>query len=185
MKKVLMVLLIAASMLIAKEYKIDENHTSVNFVAKYMGVVNINGHFKVRDGKIAGDFDNLKSLELYGEVETASIDTDNGPRDKHLKNEDFFDSEKYAKATFKSKSVVKVSEGNYQVTGDLQIKDIVKTITVPFTISAPVKNKEGKNSHGVEAKFTINRFDYGISYGPKLVIGEDVVIDIVVMLVEQ
>lgn len=53
----------------------------------------------------------------------------------HLKSEDFFDSTKYPEAKFVITSVIKQSDTNYMVTGDLTVKDKTAPVTFPATVS--------------------------------------------------
>ncbi len=77
----------------------------------------------------------------------------------HLKSADFFDVAKYPTATFTIKSVKKGKASNsWDVTGDMKIKDVTKTITIPVTVT-----NAGKAKLAV-AKFDIDRTHWNVKY---------------------
>lgn len=77
---------------------------------------------------------------------------------EHLKNEDFFSTAKFPKATFAITKVESKGGDNYDISGNLTIKGITK----PSTFPAVVKNT-GKNLNAT-GKVTVNRTLYDINY---------------------
>ena len=77
----------------------------------------------------------------------------------HLKSDDFFSVEKFPEATFTGTKVEKLDEENYQITGDLTIKGITKSITFPATIT------KQDDSVVADAEFSIDRTDWDIRFG--------------------
>lgn len=109
------------------------------------------------------------------EIETNSVFTDADGLTKHLQTPDFFDVEKYPKASFNSTKIVADAEkgaGNYTVTGDLNLHGATKSITFPAKITV------GDSEVAVDAEFSINRKDFGIAYAGKAddLVRDDVVI---------
>lgn len=109
------------------------------------------------------------------EIDAASIFTDADGLTTHLQGSDFFEIQKYPKASFISTNIVPdAAKGadNYTVTGDLELRGQKKTVTFPATI------KIGAADVAVNADFSINRKDFGIVYAGKAddLIRDDVVI---------
>lgn len=90
-------------------------------------------------------------------IQTASLYADREKLTKHLKSPDFFDVEKFPKATFKSTGIEKTADG-HTITGDLTLHGVTKRISFPATIKA-TDAKVNAN-----AEFSINRKDFGITY---------------------
>ncbi|HET7871244.1 MAG TPA: YceI family protein, partial [Terriglobales bacterium] len=114
-------------------------------------------------------------------IKSASINTDNGQRDGHLKSPDFLDAQKFPEITFKSKSVEKRADG-FVAHGVLTIRGVSKDVDLPFKLNGPI-GVGGGNLLGAEATLTINRQDYGVSWSKALdsgglVVANDVKIDI-------
>ena len=109
----------------------------------------------------------------------ASITTDNETRDKHLRSADFFDVAKFPVITFKSTAVKEVSKGKLEVTGDLTMHGVTKRVTFPITNAGTQPGmRPGSVVAGfVDGALTLNRQDFGVSYGKGLV-GDDVAIEL-------
>lgn len=91
-----------------------------------------------------------------------SIYTDADKLTDHLKNADFFNVAKFPLARFASTKVEK--NGNkFDVHGKLTIKNVTKDIVIPATIEVSGPGIT------VESNFEINRHDWQISYGGKMI----------------
>ena len=110
---------------------------------------------------------------IGGFLEVPSIDTHSDMRDKDLRSEKFFGAEKFPLITFKSKSWVKTGEGAFDVTGDLTIKDVTKSVVLKVKLLGFGPGMRGAMLSGWEASTTLNRNDFGITTFPK-VLGDDV-----------
>jgi polyisoprenoid-binding protein YceI len=145
---------------LSEELAINGENSKVEFTgSKVTG--KHDGGFKSLSGKI--DLVNGKPEESSVEVEidTTSVYSDDESLTKHLTSRDFFEVEKFPKASFKSTSIVAdASKGAdaYTVTGDFDLHGVSKSVTFPATIRA------GAESVDVNAEFSINRKDFGIVY---------------------
>ena len=112
------------------------------------GALNIDGN-KLIGGNFTIDLKTIKALDI----------TDPGYNQKfigHITSGDFFEIEKFPTASF----VITKVAGN-QVTGNLTVKGITKSITFPAEIAV----KGGKVT--AKANITIDRTDFNIKYGSK------------------
>ncbi|MCY7374847.1 MAG: YceI family protein [Pyrinomonadaceae bacterium] len=133
------------------------------------------GGFKMFTGTI--DLVNAKPEEskVSFDIDANSIYSDDEKLTGHLKSADFFDVEKYPKATFVSTKIVPDAAkgaGNYTVTGDFDLHGQKKSIVFPAKITVDDAQV------AVESEFSINRKDFGIIYAGKTddLIRDDVVI---------
>ncbi|MBF0489699.1 MAG: YceI family protein [Candidatus Omnitrophica bacterium] len=154
---------VSTVVLAADSYKIDLVHSNVSFSVKHMMVSNVSGSFEKYDGQIMFDDKDLASSKVSVTIDPSSINTRNEKRDGHLKSPDFFDAVKFPAITFVSKKITATN-----MIGDLTIKGVTKEITVPATISGPVKGMMGSDVIGINATFTLNRQDYGITWNKTL-----------------
>ena len=136
------------------------------------GVIKTDGTVAVENDAVTGGKFNLDLNSLV--TNQASVDpTTSGGKtsadlDAHLKSADFFDVEKFPTSVFEITSVAafdaakdtSVLEGATNViSGNLTIKD--KTVNVTFPAKVTMTAKEVH----IESKFTINRQDWGLTYG--------------------
>jgi polyisoprenoid-binding protein YceI len=160
------------------EWTVDTGHAHVGFSVTHMVVSEIDGQFKTFNGKVQLDEQDLSKSQVDFNIDTASVDTDNAERDKHLKTPDFFDAAKYPQITFHSKKIKKAGKG-YKVTGDLTMHGVTKETMLDVTLSEPITNPWGKQVRGVRASGVLKRSDYGISWNKTLdkgglALGDDV-----------
>lgn len=147
-------------------WSVDPMHSSVNFNIKHMGISFVQGRFDKFDGTVVTPGAGLDNAKFSFSVQTESINTGVEPRDKHLKSADFFDAEKFPEMKFESASIVKGKNNSYTLKGKLTIKDVTKEVNIPMIFGGVIKNKQGKEIAGLQAKFSVNRIDYNIVYDP-------------------
>lgn len=147
----------------ASSMEIDETRSSVSFTGK-SNIINHEGKFNAYDIEIdldEADPSNFEQATITAVIDIASVETDSGGLDGHLKRADFFDAEQFPQATFTSTQIVSTGENTYDITGDLTIKGTTKTVTF---------NAELTESY-LAAHYDLPREDFGIgndSYGEKL-----------------
>ncbi len=109
---------------------------------------------------------------VVADIEMASVSVDDERLTGHLKTPDFFDVAKFPRARFTSTSITPqgVNGTTYQVTGNLELHGITKSISFPATITV------AGDTVDVNAEFAINRKDFGIVYpgAPDDLIKDDV-----------
>ena len=94
------------------------------------------------------------------DIDMTSIWADNEKLTGHLKSADFFEVEKYPKATFTSTQIVPAPEGGskYMITGNLEMHGVTKAITFPATIEV------APGQVTANAEFALNRKDFNVNY---------------------
>ena len=108
----------------------------------------------LKEGEFVIDMSTIKNLDMAGSEGAGKIE-------KHLKAPDFFDVALYPSSKFVITSVLQV-EGNMTVTGNLTIKDVTKSITIPASVST----LDGVTTFKSEL-FNIDRADFNVKYGSK------------------
>ena len=156
----------------ADTYKADPVHSSVVFRAHHAGAGYVWGRFNDPAGTFVLDDADLTRSTFHVEIPVANIDTHNDKRDGHLKSPDFFNAKQYPTITFQSTSVKK-GEGNVlEVTGNLQVHGVTRTVTVPVELAGKGEFPPGTKRAGVEATFTVKQSDFEIKGLPGAVSDE-------------
>ena len=153
-----------------RTYTIDKSHSEAYFQVRHL-ITKVRGHFSDFAGTIDFDQEKPERSSVLFSIQTASIDTDQVDRDNHLRNDDFFAVEKYPTLTFKSTAITPKSGDDYNVEGDLTIRDVTKRIVVPVTHLGTAKDPWGNEKLAFEAEITINRKDFGLTYNAVLETG--------------
>ena len=163
-----LVMNIATPAFAAETYDVDPVHSSVVFKVKHFGVYNY-GLFTDVAGSVTFDEKNVKNSAVDLTIKTDSVYTHVQKRDDHLKSPDFFNSKQFPTITFKSKSVKAKGADSFDVTGDLNLHGVTKSVTASFTRVGKAKGMKGETRSGGEAMFKIKRSDFGMSYLPQVV----------------
>jgi polyisoprenoid-binding protein YceI len=183
MKKLIKYSLITSIMigsLYAGTYKVDTSHSEVGFKVKHMMVSNVKGKFDKFEGEFEFDEEKKELKSIKGNIKVDSVNTGNEKRDKHLKEQDFFDTEKYKEMSFESTKIEKD-----KVYGYLKLKDVKQLIELNIEESGKViKDPWGKTRTGFSLKGEIKRSDFGLKYNSVLETGGVTVGDTVKLEIE-
>ena len=90
-----------------------------------------------------------------------------------MKSPDFFNAKQFPTISFKSTSVKKDGDTVLNVTGDLTLHGVTKSITVPLTVVGSGKGMAGETRTGFEGTVEFKRSDFGMT-GLAPVVGDDV-----------
>ena len=161
----------------AKVYAFGPENSKIGFKGAKITGSHLGG-FNQFKGEIHASENLADASKVNVEIDLASVFTDAEKLTGHLKSPDFFDVEKFPKATFTSTSVKPVDgEANkYTVTGDLDLHGVTKQISFPAMIVT-----EGEMVKAT-SEFSINRKEFGIVYPgmPDDLIRDDVIITLAV-----
>ncbi len=165
------------------KWTVDASHTSVGFSVKHMMVSKVKGRFTGVEGTIEGNPEDLTGANINFKIDASTIHTNSEDRDNHLRSADFFDTETYPTITFVSTDIVKKGDDEYDLTGDMTIKDVTKKITFEAEYEGKGKNPWGVEVVAFEAKGKISRKEFGLTWNQALeaggvLVGDDIKITI-------
>jgi polyisoprenoid-binding protein YceI len=152
-------------------YALDVAHSRIGFVARHAMVTKVRGSFNDFEGTTTIDGANPENSTVAVTLKVDSIDTRNAQRDGHLRTNDFLEVEKFPTITFTSTAIKHEGGNDFEVTGDLTIKDVTKSITFPLEFQGAAKDPFGNDRIGFEGSVVINRKDWGITWNAALETG--------------
>jgi polyisoprenoid-binding protein YceI len=162
-------------------YTIDPLHTQIGFVARHAMVTKVRGAFDEFTGTVVYDAADPAATSVTVAIAAASINTRNAQRDEHLRSNDFLAMETYPQITFVSTGLHQTADAGFDLTGELTIKGITNSITVPFTYEGAATDPFGNLRLGFTGAVTINRRDYGVTWNAALETGGFLVSDKIVL----
>jgi polyisoprenoid-binding protein YceI len=158
-------------------YTFDAAHSRFGFGARHAMVTKVRGAFNEFEGSAVIDGSDPTKSSATVTLQVASIDTRNAQRDGHLRTNDFLDVEKFPQITFTSTGVRHVGGNDFEVTGDLTVKDVTRSVTISLEFQGAAKDPFGNERIGFEGSTEILRSDYGVSYNAVLETGGVLVSD--------
>lgn len=129
--------------------------SEIVFVSKQMGVP-VEGRFQKFSAKIAFNPSKPDQANIAFTVDMTSATLGVKETDAELPKAEWFNTAKFAQATFQSTSVKALGAGKFEVAGKLSIKGATQTVLVPVTLT-----QAGANTTAVGA-FALKRLAFKI-----------------------
>lgn len=177
---------------LAETWKIESTHTEVGFEIPYLGISSVEGRFKTVSGEVVLNDKDITKSKVSVTIDPASIDTANTKRDGHLRSPDFFNVKTYDSLTFKSTKFKKGKGDRVLIEGDLTMHGVTKPVTLTMRkLSKPITNPAGKRVRGAKISAELDRRDFGLTWNKGVksagnaIVGDDVEIDIRLVLIER
>ena len=152
-------------------YTLDPAHTRIGFVARHAMVTKVRGQFNDFEFTVVIDGTDLSRSSAQLTIQAASTDTRNEQRDGHLRSNDFLALEEHPEITFVSTRVEQAGATTVEVTGDLTVRGVTRSVTVPFEFEGAATDPFGNQRVGFEGSVVINRKDFGVSWNAALETG--------------
>lgn len=153
--------LAAPALAAPQTYVIDNTHTYPHFSYDHLGFSKQVVRFNETSGKVVFDKE-AKTGSVDIVINMKSIDTGFATFDEHIQANDYLDTAKYPRATFKSTKVEFDGDKPSKIHGDLTIKDVTKPVTLTVTsfkaVPHPMLKKDaiGANAHTVIKRSEFN-----------------------------
>lgn len=148
-----------------RSYAFDMAHSRIFFDVNHRGYSMMQGRFAEFGGAFMFDADNPANSSLNVTISPASIDMFHEGLNNHLKNPDFFNVEQYPEMRFVSERVEVVGENRYKVHGRFTMIGQTHPLTFDVALNQTGQNRGGGAMAGFTATGTIDRTQYGMSYG--------------------
>ena len=147
-------------------YNVDPDHTYPAFEADHMGGLSTwRGKINSTSGKIVLDRA-AKTGTIDVTMDMKSIDFGHDKMNEHTRSADMLDVAKFATATYTGKFTGFAGENPSEVQGTLTLHGVSKPVTLRINSFLCKPNPMSKKETcGADASATINREDFGVSYG--------------------
>jgi polyisoprenoid-binding protein YceI len=146
----LLVLSSSLALIPSDHFEVSEKGHSIDFKSK-----DPSGSFDEIKGEIDFDENNIGSSKFNLKIDVSSINTGNGMMNKKAQTQEWFDAKKYPEMKFKSTKVEK-KDNELTITGDLTIRGITKTYSIPASY---IKTGDKITFKG---KFNVNRIEFKV-----------------------
>ncbi len=147
-----------------EHWTLDQVHSTALFRIHHAGAGRFWGRFNGVSGTVDWNRDDAAAPAFDVTVRAESVDTGSTKLDSHLKGPDFFNAREFETITFESTGGERIGQRNWRVTGDMTLLGVTKPVTaeveVTGVVGSPVVAKAGW-----EAKFEIDRSDFGMNWG--------------------
>jgi polyisoprenoid-binding protein YceI len=164
---------------------VDQNHSSVNFSIRHLGLSKVRGRFNGFDARLVVG-ESLAESSLEATLDMASVDTGNSDRDNHLRSPDFFHVEAHPEIHFVSREITG-SGSTWQVDGDVTILGETRPFTLEVEFGGLADFRDERHA-GFGATGQLRRKEFGLHFnlppGTGALLGDVVTFDLDVELIE-
>ncbi|REL25931.1 YceI family protein [Thalassotalea euphylliae] len=172
MKKLALAALLSAATTLpamAADYIVDTQgaHASINFKVSHLGYSYVIGRFNKFSGNFSYDANKVADSKIMINIDTTSVDSNHAERDKHIRNDDFLDVNKFGSAKFVSSKVEDLGNDKLKVTGTLTLQGMDKEIVIDAVKIGEGKDPWGGYRVGFEGstKIAMKDFGYKMDFG--------------------
>lgn len=159
------------------KWMIDPAHSEIQFKVKHMMITTVTGSFKEFKSEVETDGDDFATAKVSFEASAASVFTNAEQRDAHLRSADFFDADNFPVMRFVSTGLKNIDEENWQLTGNLTIRDVTNPVKLDVEFGGVGKDPWGNTKAGFSLNGKINRKDWGLNWNAALEAGGVLVSD--------
>ena len=168
MKKLFAAMLISTmavggTALAADKYVLDSSHSQVVFEYNHLGFSTTYGMFSGFTGEIMQDEANPAASSVNVNIDASSMITGWDARTKHFLSADFLDVSAAPGVTFASTGIEVTGDNTANVTGDLTLNGVTKSITMAATLNQKGMHPQAQKEWvGFDATTTIKRSDFNM-----------------------
>jgi polyisoprenoid-binding protein YceI len=162
----LAIALSAPTLLPAADYVIDTEkaHAFIQFRIKHLGYSWLLGRFNDFDGSFSYDEADPAASRVEVNIRTASIDSNHAERDKHLRDKEFLDVDKYPQATFVSTGFTENADKTAVLTGNLTLHGVSRPVSIAVKPIGHGPDPWGGKRRGFEGTTRLKLADYNIDF---------------------
>jgi len=165
-------------------FVVDPTHTYPRFSYDHFGLSTQLSKFTKTSGKVILD-KAAKTASVEIDIDMKSVDTGYATFNEHIQAEDFLDTNKFPKATFKSTKVIFDGDKPASIEGNLTIKGITKPVTLKVNryVNKPHPMRK-VDVIGADASTVIKRSDFNAGkFAPA--VGDEVTITVAIEALKQ
>lgn len=146
------------------KWTIDPSHSQVQFKVKHLMITTVTGHFNEFESSVITEGEDFNTAKISFSAKAASATTGNEQRDGHLQADDFFNAEKFPVLSFTGTKFTKKNEENWELEGDLTIRDITQSVKLQVEIGGIAVDPWGNVRAGFVVTGKISRKSFGLSW---------------------
>ncbi len=155
-------------------YTLDAAHTQTTFTVDRFGFNSVIGAFTASEGTIWIDEANPANSRVEATVTVGSLYAGDATREDHVKGPRWLNAAANPTIRFVSTKVVPTGPDTADVTGDLTLNGVTKSVTLKVKLNKiGVAPGSGKPSAGFTITGEVSRLDFGVGAAvPRTLIGE-------------
>lgn len=150
-------------------WQVDPVHSTAQFTARHFGIVPVVGTIPIAGASVQLNPPSQIPVAVTAQLDASKVDTHDDQRDGDLKSPHFFDVASYPTIKFVSTKVDGTDPKHFTIAGDLTMHGQTHPVQLNAQVVAAGKTPRGQMLIAYSATATIDRTQWGMSYGPMIV----------------
>ncbi len=157
----------------SETWTVDPVHSTAQFTARHFGIVPVIGTIPISRASVTLNPGMQIPITVVAELDVSKIDTHNDKRDGDLRSDHFFNVASTPDMRFVSTKIEGTDPKHFTITGDLTMHGQTHPAVLNAQVVASGKSPRGRSIIAYAATATLDRTQWGMSYGP-VVVGNNV-----------
>jgi polyisoprenoid-binding protein YceI len=150
-------------------WTVDPVHSTAQFTAKHFGIVPVIGTIPIVRASVKLDAGSQIPTEVSAELDASKVDTHNDTRDNDLRSAHYFNVASTPDIRFVSTQISGTDPKSFTISGDLTMHGETHPIVLNAQVVASGKSPRGRSIIAYQATTTVDRTQWGMTYGPMIV----------------
>jgi polyisoprenoid-binding protein YceI len=150
-------------------WSVDPVHSSAQFTARHFGIVPVIGTIPIKNATVKLSEGSQIPVAVSASLDPTQLDTHDSRRDDDLRSPHFFDVATQPAMTFASTNITASDPKHFTIEGNLTMHGQTHPVTLIAEVVASGKSPRGRDIIAYAATATIDRTQWGMTYGPMIV----------------
>jgi polyisoprenoid-binding protein YceI len=154
-------------------WTVDPVHSTAQFTARHFGIVPVIGTIPIEKASVQLNAGSQIPIAVSAVLDASKLDTHNDMRDGDLRSVHYFNVASTPDIRFVSTKIEGTDPTHFTIAGDLTMHGETHPVVLNAQVIASGKSPRGRSIIAYGATVTIDRTQWGMTYGP-LVVGNSV-----------
>lgn len=164
---------IVATAATPETWTVDPVHSTAQFTARHFGIVPVIGTIPIVSASVQLAAGSQIPVAASAELDASKLDTHNDNRDRDLRSDHFFNVAVTPTIKFVSTKVDGTDPAKFTIAGDLTMHGETRSVVLDAKVVGSGTSPRGRHIIAYEATTTLDRTQWGMTYGP-LIVGNSI-----------
>jgi polyisoprenoid-binding protein YceI len=150
-------------------WTVDPIHSTAQFTARHFGIVPVIGTIPIVKASVQLPAGSQIPTAVSAQLDASKLDTHNDMRDSDLRSAHFFNVAETPDIAFASTKIDGTDPNHFTIAGNLTMHGETHPISLAAHVVASGKSPRGRSIIAYAATATIDRTQWGMTYGPMIV----------------
>jgi polyisoprenoid-binding protein YceI len=157
----------------SETWTVDPVHSTAQFTARHFDIVPVIGTLPIKSASVTLNSGSQIPTAVTADLDASKLDTHNDMRDNDLRSAHYFNVASTPDIHFVSTNIESSDPKHFTITGDLTMHGKTHAIALAAQVVGAGKSPRGRSIIAYQATATIDRTQWGMSYGP-LIVGNNI-----------